>query len=69
MEIKEDRVLASWETFCATCKTIVAMNHTHCPECNSAPSNHRLENYSAMWHEGDVYCNQCNSFVRDWDAG
>jgi len=67
--MKEDRLLQPWEKYCADCKTIVAKNHTHCPKCNSAPENHRLENYDPKWHDGDIFCNGCDTFVRDWDAG
>lgn len=38
-----------------------------CPECGGTDT--RMENYSAMWHEADIVCNKCHTFVRSWDAG
>jgi hypothetical protein len=43
--------------------------HEHCPKCGADPSKHEVRNYSMMWHEGDVYCLMCNTFVRSFDAG
>lgn len=38
-----------------------------CPECGS--ENHRVENYSMAWHDGDVVCNNCDTYIRAYDAG
>ncbi len=38
-----------------------------CPECGSKST--RMENYSMMWHEGDIVCNDCDTYVRGFDAG
>lgn len=40
-----------------------------CPECGSSGKNHYMTNYDAMWHEGDIYCSLCDTFVRYYDAG
>lgn len=40
-----------------------------CKNCGSTPSDHVLKNYNMAWHDGDVYCKKCDSFVRTWDAG
>ena len=26
-------------------------------------------NYSMMWHEADIICDNCGGFIRYWDAG
>lgn len=44
-------------------------HHKHCPKCGSSPRDHEVRNYSMMWHEGDVYCIKCDTYVRDYDAG
>lgn len=55
---------------CAACDNVyVYSNHIHCPKCGSAPSEHEVKNYDMMWHEGDVHCKRCDTFVRYWDAG
>lgn len=38
-----------------------------CPQCGS--ENTKVENYDAMWHDGDLVCQDCGTFVRGWDAG
>lgn len=38
-----------------------------CPECSS--SSTRVENHDMMWGDGDVVCNNCNTYVRDFDSG
>lgn len=38
-----------------------------CPECGGTDT--RMENYSMMWHEADIVCNGCDTYVRMWDAG
>lgn len=43
--------------------------HTHCPKCDSPPNRHELRNHSLMWHDGDVFCLECDTRVRTWDAG
>lgn len=40
-----------------------------CPKCGSLPSDHEVKNHSMMWHEGDIHCVKCNTFVRTFDAG
>ena len=58
------------ETHCIPCDIVVNKYlHVHCPKCGSAPDKHELLNYDAMWHEGDIYCRLCDTFVRSYDAG
>lgn len=38
-----------------------------CPECGGTKL--RLENYDMMWHDGDLVCEACDTYVRMWDAG
>ena len=41
----------------------------NCPKCDSLPSEHEVREYDMMWHDGDVYCRKCGSYVRMYDAG
>lgn len=43
--------------------------HKHCPTCNSPPSAHELRNYNFSFHDGDIHCSLCGTYVRDYDAG
>lgn len=54
---------------CKKCDAPATINHLHCPECGSPPSDHEVRNYDMMWHEGDIHCSKCNTFVRYYDAG
>jgi hypothetical protein len=50
----------------------VGMNHMintyqKCPSCGG--TNFEVRNYSLMWHDGDVYCKDCDVYVRGYDAG
>lgn len=38
-----------------------------CPECGGTDT--RMENYSMMWHDADVVCQACDTYIRMWDAG
>lgn len=38
-----------------------------CPECQSR--NNSVHNYSMMWGDGDVVCDDCGTYVRGFDAG
>ncbi len=38
-----------------------------CPHCES--KNLEVRNHSFMWHDGDIYCEDCGTYVRDFDAG
>ena len=58
------------KNFCIKCnKECIIELHKHCPKCDSPPSLHELRNYNMMWHDGDIYCVKCNTFVRNYDAG
>lgn len=39
-----------------------------CPECNSIEHS-ELRHYDPIWQDGEVWCKQCNVFVRHYDAG
>ena len=43
--------------------------HAHCPKCKSPPADHEILNHDMAWHDGDVYCTKCNTYVRAYDAG
>jgi hypothetical protein len=36
-------------------------------KCNNPKP--QMVNYSMMWHEADIICNNCGKFIRYWDAG
>lgn len=38
-----------------------------CPKCGG--TNFEVRNYDRMWQDGDVYCIDCNVYVRGYDAG
>jgi ribosomal protein L37AE/L43A len=39
-----------------------------CPHCKK-PLVTRVDNWSAIWHDGDVVCDSCGGFIRSYDAG
>ena len=44
--------------------------HVHCPKCSSPPGvAHEVRNFSQISRDGDVYCRECGTYVRDYDAG
>lgn len=43
-------------------------NSANCPGCSAESNFHEVRNYSAIWHDGDVYCMNCGSYVRRYDA-
>jgi hypothetical protein len=48
------------------------MNHLintadRCPQCSG--TNFTVRDYSLLWHDGEVWCLDCNVFVRSYDAG
>ena len=48
---------------------VLAKNSPNCPKCSAPPSEQEVRNYDEIWRDGDVYCKQCNTRVRDYDAG
>ena len=42
-----------------------------CPTCKGKPEKVKLVNYDDMWRDGEIICadEECNRFVRDYDAG
>lgn len=45
----------------------LTVNNTKCPKCGS--TTFEMRNYDMMWHEGDIHCASCGTFIRDFDAG
>ena len=44
-------------------------NDVKCPKCDSSPDHREMRNYSITWHDGDIHCTICGTFVRSFDAG
>lgn len=42
-------------------------DYKKCPVCGG--THFEVRNYDLMWHDGDVYCIDCNVWVRTYDAG
>ena len=42
---------------------------TECPRCEAPPQRQSVRNYDPTWMDGDVHCDDCNAYVRMWDAG
>lgn len=62
--------MKSYEKFCEPCGVVVnSILHKHCPKCGSSPRRHEIRNYSMMWHDGDIHCIDCGTYVRGYDAG
>lgn len=40
-----------------------------CPESKKERSEHVVKNYSMMWHDGDIHCAVCDTYIRMYDAG
>lgn len=38
-----------------------------CPDCGSNKTS--VENHDLNWHDGDVVCDDCDTYVRMYDAG
>jgi len=38
-----------------------------CPDCGGV--NFEVRNHDFMWHDGDIWCVDCNIYVRSYDAG
>lgn len=66
--LKEEHGPNEYCEFCH-CRVWSNYTHKHCPNCNADPSTHVMKNYSMMWHEGDIYCGKCDTYVRGYDAG
>lgn len=49
------------------CDHVLRYGMSACPAC--ASSNTSVHNYNAMWHDGDVMCDDCGTYVRMYDAG
>lgn len=47
---------------------LLARQHDNsCPTCGGTETH--MENYNMMWHDGDIVCTACNTYIRMWDAG
>lgn len=42
-------------------------DRNRCKKCGS--KDLEVRNYNMMWHDGDLYCKMCDTFVRTYDAG
>lgn len=38
-------------------------------KCKSKKQKPVVINHSLSWHDGDVVCDNCKCFIRDYDAG
>lgn len=38
-----------------------------CSRC--ACGKTEIRNYDAMWHDGQVHCKDCGTYIREYDAG
>jgi uncharacterized Zn finger protein (UPF0148 family) len=45
----------------------VINTYKKCPKCGG--SNFEVRNYDLMWHDGEVWCTDCDVYVRGYDAG
>lgn len=68
ISMEDKRYFKSGE-HCSKCNIDCLFPHAHCPKCDSPPSKHRMTDYDPMWHEANIYCNECNAYVRHYDAG
>ena len=41
--------------------------YKRCPKCDGI--NFEVRDYDMMWHDGEVWCIDCNVYVRSYDAG
>lgn len=46
---------------------LARMERNRCPKCGGTECH--VENYDMTWHDGDVVCNACDTYVRGFDAG
>lgn len=62
---------ARGKAYCITCQKEVwsLYTHQHCPKCGAGPEDQEIRNYNMMWHDGDIHCIKCGTYVRDYDAG
>lgn len=56
-----------WKGLAGEALDLCQKHNNTCSECGA--SDNRMENYSMMWHEGDIVCNKCDTWVRGFDAG
>jgi hypothetical protein len=38
-------------------------------KCLCGSEKFTIKNHSLIWHDGDVHCQQCGMYIRDFDAG
>jgi len=51
---------------CMSDFTLVGEYHTKIYNNGCKPT---LYDYDAMWQDGDVFCDKCGRFIRNYDAG
>lgn len=56
-------------TVCNVCHKPDTYTWQHCPKCGACPEYQEVRNHSLMWHDGDIHCTKCETFVRSFDAG
>jgi hypothetical protein len=55
--------------YCVDCAKEVNELHIHCPKCGSHPDRHELRDHSLMWGDGELWCVDCETKVRNWNSG
>ncbi len=38
-------------------------------KCSKKKQEAKMINYSLMWHDGDIVCDNCKCYIRSYDAG
>lgn len=41
----------------------------NCPKCGAPSSEQEVKSYDPDWHDGDVHCKKCGTYIRAYDAG
>lgn len=54
---------------CSSCHEVDTPNNKHCHNCGGCPKFQEVKNHSLMWHDGDIFCTLCDTFIREFDAG
>jgi hypothetical protein len=73
--IKDDGAVStsdnSTKVFCNQCRQWVwsLYTHKHCPKCGADPDHQEIRNYNMAFHDGDIHCTKCGTYVRAYDAG
>lgn len=49
--------------------SVAGGNPKVCPKCGAGPEKWEVRDYNLLWHDGDIYCTVCETFIRMYDAG